>query len=221
MTAAATTTGTTITPGRALPTAVAIAAIGPLAVAVLRGVLPYDTVDDAATVASKVAAQPGTQAVVLGLTYVALLALPLGVALVSRVAMRARPVLGTGAAVVAWIGFMSLFATVAFDSIAFAGARAGVPASTLAALGAALDAEPITSVPTTVFVAGHILGVILLAVALWQVMPRWAAVALAVSQPLHLVFAVIVPNHVLDALAWALTAVGFAVAVRAGARSPR
>jgi hypothetical protein len=107
---------------------------------------------------------------------------------------------------------MSLFAGVTYDSIAFAGAQAGVPAPTLAALGSALDADPVTALPLTLFVPGHILGVILLAVALWRVMPHWAAVALAVSQPLHLVFAVFWPNHLLDAVAWSLTAVGFAVA---------
>lgn len=198
--------------------AAALAATGPVAVAILRGILPYDTPDDAATVATKVAAHPGAQSAVLGLTYLTLLTLPLGVVLVGRVAVRARPVLGAVAAGVAWLGFMSLFASVGYDTISFAGTRAGLPVPTVAALGAALDASPVTAVPPVVFVAGHILGVVLLAVALWRVMPRWAAVALAVSQPLHLVFAVFVPNHVLDALAWTLTGVGFAAAVVVGGR---
>ncbi len=42
--------------------------------------------------------------------------------------------------------------------------------------------------------------------------PKWAATALILSQPLHLVFAVIVPNHALDAIAWTLTGIGFAAA---------
>jgi len=37
---------------------------------------------------------------------------------------------------------------------------------------------------------------------------------LSVSQPLHAFFALVVPNHPLDGCAWALTAVGFALAVR-------
>jgi hypothetical protein len=45
------------------------------------------------------------------------------------------------------------------------------------------------------------------------VIPRWAAAALIVSQPLHVVVAVVVPNHAVDGLAWVLTAVGFAAAV--------
>jgi hypothetical protein len=43
------------------------------------------------------------------------------------------------------------------------------------------------------------------------------AAALAVSQPLHLLFAVVVPNHLLDAVAWGLTAVGFTAAAMARA----
>jgi hypothetical protein len=132
--------------------------------------------------------------------------------------MRSRPVLGTVAAAVAWIGFVSLFASIAFDSLALAGARAGVPVPTVSAMGAALDAEPLTSVPLAVFVPGHILGAVLLAVALWRVIPRWAAVALAISQPLHLVFAVVVTNHLLDGVAWLLTGAGLAAAALVGAR---
>ncbi len=214
-------TPTAAPPAVSLTLAAAVTAAGPSALAVLRGVLPYDTPDDAATVAAKVAAAPATQAAVLGLTYLALLTLPLGLVLAGRVAMRARPVLGAVAAGVSWLGFMSLFAGLGFDTVAYAGARAGVPVSTVAAMGAALDASPVTSLPLAVFVPAHVLGVILLAVASWRVIPHWVAVVLGVSQPLHLVFAVFVPNHPLDALAWSLTAAGLAVTVVAGSRSVR
>ncbi|MGH3983449.1 MAG: hypothetical protein ACRDST_12380 [Pseudonocardiaceae bacterium] len=60
------------------------------------------------------------------------------------------------------------------------------------------------------FVLGHIVRTVLLGIALWRMVPRWATLALIVSQPLHLVFAVVVPNGLLDAAAWSLTAVGFA-----------
>ena len=70
------------------------------------------------------------------------------------------------------------------------------------------------------FVVGHIIGVILLGVALLRgrVIPAWAAWALIVSQPLHVVFAVVIPSNGLDAAAWALTTVGFAAAANAVAR---
>jgi hypothetical protein len=42
--------------------------------------------------------------------------------------------------------------------------------------------------------------------------PAWAALATIVSQPLHFVAAVVVPNHTVDGLAWGLNALGFAAA---------
>lgn len=193
--------------------AVVIAAVGPLAIAVLRVILPYDTTDGAATAVEKVAAAPAVEGAVLWLTYLALLTLPLGVLIAGRQAMRARPALGAVAAVVAWVGFSSLFASVAIgDYLAQAAPTAGTPTSATAALLDAVNALPATATASIVFVIGHILGGILLGIALWRVIPAWAAVALAFSQPLHFVFAVFVPNHLLDGVAWALTAVGFAAA---------
>lgn len=191
---------------------IALAATGPLAIAALRAVLPYDTTDDGATVLARVAEHPGAQTLVLGLAYLALLTLPIGVAVTGWVAARARPVLGTVAAVAAWVGFLSLFAGGALDALALAAARTRVPVESTAALAAELEALPILALPTLVFVVGHILGAVLLGIALWGVVPRWAAAGLVLSQPLHLVFAVVVPHHLLDALAWILTAAGFAAA---------
>lgn len=202
-----------------LRAAILLAPVGPLAVAVLRGILPYSTVDDPGTIATQVAAAPGSQSAVLWLTYLALLTLPLSVLIVSRLAVRIRPVLGSVAAVLAWLGFTSLFFTTTIDHLALAAAETGVPPSTVAALSGAVDAHPAAVVAALVFVAGHILGTVLLGIALWRTIPRWAAIALAVSQPLHLVFAVIVPNPLLDALAWALTAVGFTYAAIAASRA--
>ncbi|TCK22613.1 hypothetical protein [Pseudonocardia endophytica] len=203
-----------------LPGLVLLAAAGPLAVSVLRGILPYSTDDSSRTIVDKIAAAPGTQTAVLWLAYLALLTLPLGVLVVGRAAAAARPVLGRIAATLAWLGFTSLFWLAATDQMPLAGASSGAPPGTVASLMDAVNAEPTVSVASLVFVAGHILGTVLLGVALWKVLPRWVAVALIVSQPLHLVFAVVVPNHLLDALAWALTTLGFAwtAAVAGGSR---
>lgn len=192
-----------------LNAAILIAPIGPLAVGALRGVLPYDTVDDPATIAAKIAANPTAQSAVLWLTYLALLTLPIGVLIVCRTAMRARPLLGGVGAVLAWVGFSSLSYIAVFDQLAHAAPAAGIPTAAVAALGTAVEANPTASLAVGAFVAGHILGTMLLGAALWRVVPRWAALALIASQPLHLVFAVVVPNPALDALAWTVTAVGF------------
>ena len=63
-----------------------------------------------------------------------------------------------------------------------------------------------------VFVVGHVVGTVLLGIAMWrsQIVARWAAVAVMVSQPIHFVAAIIVPNHTLDLFGWGLQAAGFA-----------
>ena len=102
------------------------------------------------------------------------------------------------------------------DQIALAGVEAGLPNATTAALLTASVVHPVSTAATVLWVAGHILGLVLLGVALWGAVPWWAVTALIVSQPLHFVVAVIAPNHLLDGLAWLLTTVGFAVTAAVG-----
>ncbi|MEJ2864907.1 hypothetical protein [Actinomycetospora flava] len=196
--------------------ALVVTPLGPLVVAALRWLLPYDTTDDHTTLVAKVASHPGAESAVLWLSLVALLALPLGILVVGAVAVRARPVLGTVAAVLAWCSFATLPFLVSPDQIALAGVEAGLPTPATAAVLDAAAAHPVSAAATTLWVAGHILGLVLLGAALWRTIPTWAAVALIVSQPLHFMVAVIVPNHVLDGLAWLLTTVAFAVTAAVG-----
>lgn len=196
--------------------ALVVTPLGPLAIAALRWLLPYDTTDDPTTLVAKVASHPGAMSAVLWLSLLALITLPLGVLVVGAVAVRARRVLGTVAAVLAWCAFATLPFLVGPDQIALAGVDAGLPTATTAALMTAAVGHPVSTAATVLWVAGHILGLVLLGVALWRAIPVWAAVALIVSQPLHFVFAVVAPNHLLDGLAWLLTAVAFAVTAAAG-----
>lgn len=201
----------------------AIAPIGPLAVAGLRAVLPYRTTDDTAGVLAGVAANPAAQDAVLWLGLVASLSLVVGVFVVAGVAVRTAPILGIVGAVLAFLGFASLSTgPAATDLGVLAGVRAGIDGPTTERLVEQMAAHPSAGVATGLFVLGHIVGTVLLGIAIWRAVPRWAAAALIVSQPLHLVFAVIVPNGWLDAAAWTLTAVGFAAAgVRYVSEAPR
>ncbi|HVL86245.1 MAG TPA: hypothetical protein VM367_18415 [Pseudonocardia sp.] len=200
-----------------LATTVAVAAAGPLAIAAVRAILPYDTVDDPATIVTAVQAAPGPTSAVLWLVLVAALTLPLGVVIAGGLARRHRPVFGTVAAVVAWLGFVPIFAVAGLDQLGRAAGIAGLSVEQTVAVATAMDSHPAATLALGMFVVGHVLGAVLLGLALWRVIPRWAAAALMVSQPMHFVFAIIVPNHALDALAWSLTAVGFAAAALATA----
>lgn len=220
MTITTTTTTTAAVPLRRVALALLIP-IGPLAVAILRGILPYSTTDDSAEMAGKVATHQGAQGAVVWLTLVALLTLVPGTIAIGLPAARRAPLLGTLGMVLAVVGFSSLYSVGIGDPLALSAARIGLDPGDTARLLDDVQGLPAISLASVFFVLGHILGVVLLGIALWRVklIPAWAGLALVVSQPMHAVFAVGVPNAALDALAWGLTAVGFAAAALTITRS--
>jgi hypothetical protein len=191
-------------------TAAIILPIGPAAVALLRFVLPYDTVDDAKTMAAKVIAEPGRGSAVLWLGLIAILTLVPGAYAAGKLARRRAPKLTLVALALLIPGYLSLAWLGAEDQLLWSGAHAGVDAATTTRIAEAV--HPTTSIAGLLFVMGHVLGTILLGVALWRskVIARWAAAAVIVSQPIHVVAAVIVTSHPLDLFGWGLQAVGFA-----------
>lgn len=197
--------------------------IGPLAIAAVRGILPYRTLDTPAVTAAKIAAHQGTESLVIWLIFVALLTLIPGVIAVGMIARRGAPRLGTAGLVLSYPAFMCLFwAIPVTDTAGLAAARTGMtPAATGRLLTVLGNIHPV-GLATGIFVFGHIIGIALLGIALWRgrVIPAWAGLLLAASQFLHLLFAVFVPNHALDGAAWGLTAIGFAAAAVALIREP-
>ena len=114
------------------------------------------------------------------------------------------PKLGTTALILSVAGFSAVPVIALTDYIALAGARSGAPTADVAHLLDQLQKQPTVVLGGVVFVIGHILGVLLLGIAAWVLglVPMWAGLVLAFSQPFHAVFAVAVPNHALDACAW-------------------
>lgn len=194
--------------------------IGPAAIALLRYVLPYDTVDDPVTVAQRVAADPGAQSLVLWLGFVGALTLVPGVLAVARLTRRAAPRTTAAALLLIVPAYLLLAWLTAGDVLLLAGVDAGLDPAVVATVWSAM--HPTAGLSTVVFVVGHVLGTVVLGVALWRadVVPRWAAVATAISQPLHFVAAVVVVSHPLDLAAWGLNAVAFAVVAFAVVRCP-
>jgi hypothetical protein len=194
--------------------------IGPAAVAALRYVLPYDTTDDPAAVVSKVAAHPAAQDAVLWLGLVAALTLVPGLFAAGRLTSRRAPRLTAAAMLLAVPGYLALNVMLAGDILLAVGVRGGLDPATLTALYAA--PHPVQDFATAIFVAGHVLGVVLLGAALWhsQAVPRWAAALTAASQPLHVIAAVVLVSHPLDLIAWGLTAAGMAAVGVALVREP-
>jgi hypothetical protein len=193
--------------------------VGPVAVALLRFQLPYFTADGGgADVAASVLANPQAQSLVVWLAFVATLTLVPAVFAIGRLTRRRTPRLTAAALLLAVPGYLMMGWLAASDKLLWAGAQVGVEAETLGRLYEAT--HPASAVAITLFVVGHVIGTILLGVAMWRsnAVPTWAAVLTIVSQPLHFVAAVIVGSPMLDLVAWGMTALGFAVAAAAVVR---
>ncbi len=186
--------------------------VGPLCVAVLRFLLPYYTADGSLATVRAVDAHPARQSAVVWLGLIAVVTLVPGVIAVAAALPPSR--LKAWAIGLSVPGYLCLGVLLAEDHLLSAGAAAHVDPHQVAAQ---LDAfHPSFDVATGIFVVGHVVGTVLLGVALLQSrrIPPWAAWTITVSQPLHFVAAVIIGSPTLDLIAWTLTAVGMAAVAR-------
>jgi hypothetical protein len=182
--------------------------IGPLAIGLLRYLLPYLTTDDSAGIVRAVAAHPGRESAVLWLGLVGILTLVPGAQAAARLAGDTR--LARVALALVVPAYLCLIGPLATDVVAWSGAHAHAnPATTVQFVDAL---HPSIGIALIVFVVGHIVGTTLIGIALLRSrrIPTWTAWALIVSQPLHFVAGIIVGSHALDLFAWCLTALGMA-----------
>ncbi len=185
--------------------------LGPLAVAGLRYVLPYFSATTPQEVAAGVLAAEGRQSAVLWLGLVATFTLLPGVLAVGRLTRRAAPVMTAVAMLLVVPGYLALTFMIGSDLVLWTGARSGLDVQALTDLAGTV--HPTSNIAVVVFVVGHVIGTVLLGLALLRsrVVPAWAAILTAVAQPMHFVAFVIVGSPALDAAAWAVNAVAFAV----------
>ena len=101
-------------------------------------------------------------------------------------------------------GYLSLPWTSAGDLFTWSAGTAGLDPASIAR--AADVTHGSMNLAGAVFVVGHVFGTIVLGLAMWRshIVGRWAAVAVMVSQPIHFVAAIIVPNHTLDLIGWVI-----------------
>ena len=194
--------------------------IGPAAVAALRFVLPYTTADSSPDIVASVEAHQTATSAVVWLGFIATLTLVPAVVFAGRAAGRRSPRLAAVATVLLVLGYLSLGWLTVVDAAVLFGVRHGVAPDTLAQLYGGM--HPAQTVAEVLFVVGHVLGTLLLGIAMLRgrVVPAWAAWVTIVSQPLHFVAAVILGSNWLDLFAWGLNAVGFAALAVAILRLP-
>jgi hypothetical protein len=200
------------------PLLAAAVAVGPLSVAADQLVLPYGVTADGPEAVGAAAAHPAAMQAVLWLDLLGCITLLAGVLVACLVATRGAPRLGVAAAVASAVGFGAMALTaISFDLVA---ASAGTETAAAARVLDTALAQPVATVGLVAFLGGQLVALVLLGAAVRRTAPRWAAVALVVSGPLHVVFPGVVPSAVAGALTWVLTAVAL-VAVVLAARGVR
>ncbi len=194
--------------------------IGPLAVAGLRYVLPYFSATTPRGTAADVLAAQGRQSAVLWLGLVATFALLPGVLAVGRLTRRGAPRLTAAAMLLVVPGYLALTYMIGSDLVLWTGARAGLDVSSLAGLAETI--HPTSNIAVVVFVLGHVIGTVLLGLALLRsrTVPGWVGVVTIIAQPLHFVAFVILGSPTLDCAAWTANGVAFAMVGYAILKTP-
>lgn len=189
--------------------------IGPVAVSVIRFLIPGAPAGEA------VVANPGAQHVVVWCGVIALFTLLPGAWAALQLVRRYRPTLAlvTGGFLIP--GYLALGVLLGIDAALLAATNLGLSPAEVTALGEQLIRLPSQDLILSVFIIGHIVGVVLLGVLglRAKLMPRLVAILLVVSQPLHLV-AVITDLRWLDLVAWNLTTLGMAFLALRVLRTP-
>ena len=159
---------------------------------------PYTGSEEPAVIIERILASPRTD-LLLWLGFLAPGLLLLATVAAGHLARRGAPVLATIATTINALAFGLMSGAVASgDLITVAGGRAGVDPATILTITDAIENSPITGTALGIWVPGHILGMVLLAVALRRarVLPRWAAVVLGISQPIHFLAFVVLAQPV-------------------------
>jgi hypothetical protein len=184
-------------------------------VAVGRFLLPYDMSDEPRTIFEAMLTHLAYETAMAWSGVLLIPACVSGVTAVAFLSRRRAPILTTIGLLLAFVGFVCLMAGDGFGSlIAQVVARHPELDSTTAyALGHGIESSVLSSVTGNLFVFGHLIGTAILGIALWRarMVPSWLAIALAVSQPIHLI-SVLIGNRPLDLVGWGSTALGFAAA---------
>ncbi|HET8600145.1 MAG TPA: hypothetical protein VFL99_07455, partial [Segeticoccus sp.] len=189
-----------------------------LAVAAEAVFVPYGEFATAREQLTAGAAAPGRLTLALWMGFLGvLLAVPATMA-VAWTVRRAAPRLALAGGLSCLVGFGMTWAIPNTDQVVRVAAEGGYDVTRVASVIDLAAGHPSANVAVGIFLVGQLIGLVLLGCALWRTpgAPRWAAVALAVSGPLHVAVA---GFPVAAAGSWVLTALGYAGASVALVRS--
>jgi hypothetical protein len=168
-----------------------------------------------------IAGDPSRQFTFALLGFTAMLTLVPAFLAAARLAKRRRPVLTMIALGVNLVAYLGGWALAAIDNMYLAGAMLPVEQRDgAAALIDAMWSDGLAGISTLLVVIGHVLGAILMGLALRGSIPAVGWVAMILSQPAHVLAFVVFPSPVMDALAWGLMALSFAICAVTVLRTP-
>jgi hypothetical protein len=173
--------------------------IGPLLVTFARAIMPYWTSQDDATIAANIAAHPkdhGSD----GLDRAAGPSVHAHHRDLGYVARRGAPVLAARGTIPAFFAYAMWDSAGPSDYLAWVMSTHGYSVDQMVTLSNQLGSTAMATFVKLFWVVVHILGMVIAAIALRRarVLPLWAAILLGLSQPVHLVAAIIVPSRWLD-----------------------
>ena len=196
--------------------------VSALTVAVNRVVAPGLLEDDGIAILREAAASPERTSAAVWLGVVSAMTLLPAFLVAARMAMRRRPVLATWALVVNGAAYLG--AGLAFHAMGpLIQVAAEQPEGQYGVLANYLNEfsdNAVSTLSAALFIVGHLIGGVLMGLALRGTIPTPAWVAIAVAMPAHFVVYVLLQNLVLDALAWGLMALGFVVCAVIHIRMP-
>ena len=190
---------------------------GPLLIAALRAIVPLGKTTEQ-TVAA-VRSNPDAQQAVVFLGTIGGIAMILAVLSVARLVSRRAPVLGAVGGVVALVGWAMVPMLSASDALLGEVARQNL--ATDSALYDTYFSSPGVNLMFSIFITGHIVGMLVLGVAMLRaaITPAWAGLAVIAGTILHPLAFVGLGNHLLDGASYVIVAVGFGAAAVAIWRS--
>jgi hypothetical protein len=176
-------------------------------------VAPYDTDASGKEIARDVAAHQGATELSVWLWTVGTVLLLPGLVGVALLAVSRSARLGLWGSVLFGTGLTAFNATPKLDMVALGGFEKGVSQDSLVRVADGVNELAVVNGPIRYFVAAHVVGAILLGVALLRgrVVPPWGAWLLILSMPLN-VAGYVIGVAPLTALSFVMAAVGFALA---------
>jgi hypothetical protein len=189
------------------------AVLGPLLFLAVFSVQPYETTDSTKEIVAAIAENEGTVQFAQWAMALGLVLLVPGTLAVGLLATARSPKMGLWGTAVLVTGWLAIATTPSLDQVALGGLAKGVSQEALVKVTDGTYELAVNGVPTLYFVAAHVVGAILLGVALLRgrVVPAWAAWALILSMPVN-VAGFVGGTLPVVLLSFALMAVGFGAA---------